>query len=226
FESAHDLFIEPAVQETMRHTHNVLGFLLTWPDIIQFANSMYAFGHIFITLAVAAWLYVDHRAGFRMVRNVMLITNAAAFALYELYPLAPPRLTSGLRYDGRAFHFQDTMGHVLGTGTLNGTPIAYNPFSAMPSIHVAWALIIGISLVILARHAVLKALGALYPLIMTFAVLVTANHYVLDAIGAAAVVLLAGAIVFGTEQIRSRLRQRTGSLHEPPAISPPILKSA
>jgi membrane-associated phospholipid phosphatase len=91
---------------------------------------------------------------------------------------------------------------------LNGTPIAYNPFSAMPSVHVAWALIVGVSLIVLARRAPVKAFGALYPLLMTVTVVVTANHYVMDAVGAAAVVTVAAAAVFGLTLVRERSLRR------------------
>lgn len=185
FEASHGFFVEPALQRFFQHSHDLFGFLLTWGDVVDFADDFYAFCHIFVTLAVVVWIYVDHRPQFTFVRNVAFLTNALALAGYELYPMAPPRLTTGLIYDGRVFHFQDTMRHVLGTGTLNGTPIGYNPFSAMPSLHVAWALIAGVTILLVARNPLLRVFGVIYPAVMLFTVVVTANHYLLDAVGAA-----------------------------------------
>lgn len=206
FENAHNFFVEPGLQVFFRHTHDILGIPLTWAAVVDVADDVYAFCHIFVTLAVAMWIFVRHRKYFARLRNVMLVTNVLALVGYEVYPMAPPRLTTGLLYNHQAFQFQDTMRHILGTGTLNGTPIGYNPLSAMPSLHVAWAIIIGGSIVLLARHPLLRALGALYPGIMAFTVVITANHYVMDAVGAALVVMCATSVVL----IASFLSQHLG----------------
>jgi membrane-associated phospholipid phosphatase len=212
FEAAHGFFLEPAVQTFFERSHHLLGLVLTWSAVVAVANNVYAFCHIFVTLAVALWLYLEHRPSFAFVRNVTLFTNLLALLGYELYPTAPPRLTTDLIYDGHVFHFQDTMRHILGTGTLNGTPIGYNPLSAMPSLHVAWALIMGASLLLLARHPLLRFLGALYPLLMTFTVVVTANHYLMDAIGAALAVILATLLALLLSRARRTLRaERRGA---------------
>jgi hypothetical protein len=200
FEASHGFFVEPALQTFFRHAHDVFGLMLTWPDVVALANNVYAFCHIFVTLAVALWIYVYHRPRFALLRNVTLLTNVVALIGYELYPMAPPRLTTGLVYNHHLFAFQDTMRHVLGTGTLNGTPIGYNPLSAMPSLHVAWAIIMGATLVLAARHTLLRLLGALYPLLMAFTVVVTANHYVMDAFGAMVAVLLATGLALLLER--------------------------
>jgi hypothetical protein len=210
FEEAHDLFVEPATQLFFRHIHDVLGFPLSWSDVIAIANNVYAFGHIFVTGAVAVWVFVRYRRYFGVLRNTMLLTNLIALAGYELYPMSPPRLTTGLIYNGHAFVFQDTMRHILGTGKLNGTPIGYNPLSAMPSLHVAWAIIIGVTLVVLARNPLLRAFGAVYPVLMVFAVVVTANHYVMDAIGAALAVIVATAIALGWELFKDQRGRLSG----------------
>jgi hypothetical protein len=212
FEMAHNIFVEPALQVFFQHTHMILGVPLTWSLVVDVANNVYAFCHIFVTMAVAVWIFVRHRRSFARLRNVMLLTNILALVGYEVYPMAPPRLTTGLFYNGHAFHFQDTMRHILGTGTLNGTPIGYNPLSAMPSLHVAWAIIIGGTIVLLARHPLLRALGALYPGIMAFTVIITANHYVMDAVGAAIDVTCATVLVLLLSSLFQRLgrgRRRT-----------------
>ncbi len=205
-EAVHGFFVEPAAQTFFRHAHHLFGLVLTWSDVVRVANNVYAFGHIFVTLAVAAWLFVKHRPRFAFVRNVTLVTNVLALIGYELYSMAPPRLTTGLMYNREAFHFQDTMGHVLGTGTLNGTPIGYNPLSAMPSLHMAWAIIMGASLLLVARHPLVRLFGAIYPAIMAAAVVVTANHYIMDALGAALAVILATLLVVTFRVVERRFR--------------------
>lgn len=201
FEASHGFFVEPAMQHFFEQSHHLWGFVLTWADVADFADDVYAFCHIFVTLAVVAWLFVEHRGRFVLVRNVVFLTNALALVGYELFPMAPPRLASGIQYAGHAVHFQDTMRHVLGTGTLNGTPIAYNPFSAMPSLHVAWALIVGACLLLIARNPLIRVLGVVYPALMIFTVVVTANHFLLDVFGSAFVAGLATVLALGLQAL-------------------------
>jgi membrane-associated phospholipid phosphatase len=205
FEAAHGFFVEPAWQTFFRHIRSLLGIPLNWADVVQFANSVYGFCHIFVTLLVAVWIFARHRDRFPFVRNVMLITNALAFVAYEVYPVAPPRLTSGLIFNHHVFRFQDTMQHVIGSGKLNGVPIGYNAYSAMPSVHAAWALVIGLSVIWLARNPLLRIFGALYPGVMVFTIVVTGNHYLMDAIGGALAVMVAVLIALGIERIRRTL---------------------
>jgi hypothetical protein len=204
FEATHGFFVEPALQTFFRHGQHLLGLTITWAAVVHVANNVYAFGHIFVTLAVCAWVYVFHRRRFPLVRNLMLFTNALAAVVYEVFPTAPPRLTTGLRFAGHPFHFQDTMQHVIGDGKLNGVPIGYNPFSAMPSLHVAWAIIVGVTLILLARQPLIRLFGAIYPGIMVMTVVVTGNHYLMDAIGAVAVVAIALVPAMAIERARRR----------------------
>ena len=57
----------------------------------------------------------------------------------------------------------------------------FNPYAAVPSMHVAFALMIAWPLARLARHRVLGLLWLLYPLLITFVIVVTANHFIVDA---------------------------------------------
>ena len=59
----------------------------------------------------------------------------------------------------------------------------FNPYAAVPSMHVAFALMIAWPLARLARHRDRRAsLWLLYPLVMTFVIVVTANHFIVDAV--------------------------------------------
>ena len=57
----------------------------------------------------------------------------------------------------------------------------FNPYAAVPSMHVAFALMIGWPLARLARSRLVAGLWLLYPLLMTFVIVVTANHFLADA---------------------------------------------
>ena len=98
-----------------------------------------------------------------------------------LFPVAPPRFMPG---------FVDTM--ALYGFNVDGSAAGplYNPYAAMPSLHVGWSLLAGIAMIAAARSWWLKAAGMALPVLMTCAVIITGNHYLLDVIAGAAVVLV------------------------------------
>ncbi|HLJ68455.1 MAG TPA: phosphatase PAP2 family protein [Chloroflexota bacterium] len=190
FEAAHGFWIEPAWQTFFLHTHRILTFTVSYLDMAHLMNGMYVFGHIFVTLGVAIWVYFYRREHFRLVRNTVILTNALALLIYETFPVAPPRMTTNLLFDHHPFHFTDTLYGILSGGKIVGTQLGYNEFSAMPSIHMAWALIAAGAVVVLSRRLLPKLL-AFYPALMLLAVVVTGNHYLLDAMASVPLVALA-----------------------------------
>ena len=58
--------------------------------------------------------------------------------------------------------------------------IFINPYAAVPSMHCAFALMIGVTGVAVCRHWWSKACWALWPLLIAWVVIVTANHYWVD----------------------------------------------
>jgi len=67
-----------------------------------------------------------------------------------------------------------------------------NPYAAIPSLHTAYALIFGVSGVVLARRWWIRGMWALYPGLVVLSIVATANHFVLDAVAGATVAVLAG----------------------------------
>ncbi|MDE3025714.1 MAG: phosphatase PAP2 family protein, partial [Acidobacteriota bacterium] len=65
-----------------------------------------------------------------------------------------------------------------------------NPYAAMPSLHAADALIVGVVLVSLCRSVWAKAIWAIWPAWVWFCVLATANHFLLDVIAGIGVALV------------------------------------
>ncbi len=190
FEAAHDLWIEPGIQSFFAHTHTYLGITVSWSQVTTVVDMLYGQGHILFTLAFAVWVFMCRRALFAFLRNIFLLTNTFAVLLYESFPLAPPRLASGLRYDGHPYHFLDAV-----FGGARGLKIGFNEYAAMPSVHVAWALIVGLTLAWAAKPLLIRALALSYPVIMILVVIITGNHYLLDALGAIGVVLASGVLV-------------------------------
>ena len=185
YEIEHGFWIEPGMQHFFAETHHILGLTIRWNFVDLIINTLYGPGHVVFTVAFALWVFAFRRQLFSLLLPVFLVTNALAVVLYEAYPLAPPRLTPSLEYGGRPFHFLDP---VFGNGA--GVRVGFNEYAAMPSIHIAWSLIVGVTLVLTAQPLLVRVLAAVYPAIMLATVVITGNHYLLDAAGGAAVVAL------------------------------------
>ena len=71
-----------------------------------------------------------------------------------------------------------------------------NPFAALPSLHVGWALLLGVGIWLArpprpAGRRAAVVVAVLLPLTQTVAVVVTANHYLLDVLAGVVVAALA-----------------------------------
>jgi membrane-associated phospholipid phosphatase len=186
-------------------TRHFLLLTITWPEMAHFWNGIYVLGHVFVTLGVAFWLYFYRRPTFGLVRNIVIATNILALLIYESFPMAPPRLTTHLTFDHHSFTFQDTVFGVAAAGGRFVTqPLKYNEFSALPSVHMAWALIVGGALLWLARPLLVKALGIVYPSLMLVAIVVTGNHYIMDAVASVFIVIGAFAIAFALDRLKGK----------------------
>jgi membrane-associated phospholipid phosphatase len=156
--------------------------------IIDFANFMYVNSHFVITTSALVWLYLRHNDRFYFVRNMFVVAMGLALIGYLLVPTAPPRFFPELG-------FVDTLSYYVNVKHDSGlVTLFFNPYAAVPSMHVAFSLLIAVPALLIVRRKVVKALWALYPLVVTFVVVVTGNHWLMDAI-AGATVAAASAIV-------------------------------
>lgn len=154
---------------------------LQHPWLMQAANAFYLVGHVPVLLAVAVWLYRWHHWAYRWFRNAFLLSALLGLTLYVVLPVAPPRFLPG---------FVDTLKR---SGiNLDGSAIGllYNPYAAMPSLHVGWALLAGVAVFACARPWWLRAAGLALPVLMTLAVLATGNHYLLDIVAGTIIALI------------------------------------
>lgn len=161
-----------------------------WQDVLaanaasmQFFNAVYMWGHLPLIAVLAVWLYVRHRPDFRLTRNAVLISGGLALIVFQLFPVAPPRLLPG-------FGFVDTAAKVSGVYDTVEPKIFFNPYAAMPSMHVGWVLLMGLALWRHAGWRIARWFGAVLPLFMAVAVVATGNHYFLDALSGVATALL------------------------------------
>jgi len=142
--------------------------------LLTAANWMYVNSHFVVTTTFLIWLYIARNHAFYYVRNMFMIAMGLALVLYVAFPTAPPRFMP-------EWGFTDTVAAFVGEAASRSADLLYNPFAAVPSMHVAFALMIAIPAVKLVRTRALKVAWALYPVVVTFVVVVTANHFWLDA---------------------------------------------
>jgi membrane-associated phospholipid phosphatase len=185
-ERALGLFFEPGFQDV------VLG--QTW--LRDFANFMYVNSHFMITTTFLIWLYLARNHAYYYVRNMFMIAMGLALVGYLVFPTAPPRFMPELG-------FSDTVANFVGQSAESNANVLYNPFAAVPSMHVAFALMIAVPAVQLIRRRPLKVLWALYPALVTFVVVVTANHWWLDA-ALGALVAVVSAVAASAALARAR----------------------
>jgi hypothetical protein len=82
----------------------------------------------------------------------------------------------------------DTIADVSGVDLDSGVVAQlYDPLAAMPSIHVAYAVVTAAGIADASASPTLRRLAPVYPPLVAAVVFVTANHYVLDAVAGAAV---------------------------------------
>ena len=163
-ERALGLFFEPALQ--------------TWAQgqqwIVTGANWLYVNSQFVVTTTFLLWLYIARNYAFYYVRNMFMVAMGLALVGYVAYPTAPPRYLP-------EWGFTDTVAAFVGHNAEQSANVLYNPFAAVPSMHVAFALMIGIPAFKLTKHRALKAFWAFYPVLITFVVMVTGNHFWSDA---------------------------------------------
>jgi membrane-associated phospholipid phosphatase len=136
------------------------------------------------------WVYLRRNGAFTRFRNTILLANGLGLIGYVLLPTAPPRFFTSIG-------FTDTLSHLGGLNHGSGlVELASNPYAAMPSLHAADALIVGVVLASVARRWPVKVLWLLWPLWVWFAVMATGNHFWLDVFAGIVLGTIALAIVY------------------------------
>jgi hypothetical protein len=154
---------------------------LPHPLIVQFFNLYYDSLHFPVLIACMVWLFVRHRDLYGRWRTT-LVAFTGICLLVQFIPVAPPRMLPGTGLVDTA---------VLYHQSVYSTTAGFDPdqLSAMPSVHVGWALLVAAAIITTLRSR-WRWLAVLYPCMTTLAVIVTANHFWLDGIVAAAILAL------------------------------------
>lgn len=165
------LDVEPGVQRLLLPRRRLLAVL----------NGAYMTLNVGLTVGWLAHLYHRRDPAFFRYRRAMALATAGAQPVYLLFPASPPR---------KLDHLVDTIAEAgldLDSGLVSKL---YCPIGAMPSIHVAYAIVVAAAVRATARPRWLRSAAPAYPPAVALTVLATANHYFLDGVAGA---LLGGA---------------------------------
>ncbi len=171
------------------------------PLLVQALNLYYASLHFVVLISCLVWVYAWHRRQYPQVRIALVLFTAGALMI-QFLPVAPPRMLRGDgMVDTAARYGQSVYGSVAGFNA--------DQLSAMPSVHVGWALLVAVVIVQVSRSR-WRWLALSYPVLTLLAVVVTANHFWLDGIAAALLLALALLVQRAGQAVRRRLRARRG----------------
>jgi membrane-associated phospholipid phosphatase len=181
------VFVEPSIQAWALSNH--------W--LMDIADWTYLNAHYFVTLGALVFIYLRRNDSFYFVRNMFMIAMAIALVGYAVYPTAPPRLLP-------EWGFTDSIQQFTGITVEHGPGSALlNFYAAVPSMHVCFALMIGLPMARFVKRWPAKLAWRLYPLLITFVVVATGNHYLTDVFLGA---MTAGASALLADRLLARVR--------------------
>ena len=167
------IHVEPALQRA----------LLPRRRLVAVLNVAYVTLNVALTVGWLMTLFRRRDPAFHRLRRAAVLTTLGAQPVFVLFPLAPPRTQDG---------FVDTIESVSGLDLDRGLVAElYDPIAAMPSIHVAFAVVTAAGLRDAGRSPGTRRLAPGYPPAVALVVFATANHYVLDAVAGWALARLA-----------------------------------
>lgn len=162
---------EATLQHPLLHHHALL----------VATNYYYAYAHWVSVDLVLAWLWLRHSSTYLLTRTALVLFTGCCLLLH-LVSTAPPRLLSqtGL---------VDTAA-LLGQSVYGDSPGISDHLSAMPSVHVGWAVLFAVA-AWMTRSTTAKALATAHAVLTSYVVVVTGNHFWLDGVVAALLVAVA-----------------------------------
>jgi PAP2 superfamily protein len=171
-------------------------------DVLMAMASWTYWGSQFTVLGLALlWVYLRRNEAFYRFRNAVMLANLIGLVGYVLLPTAPPRMFPD-------FGFIDSLSDFGGISHGSAVvQLASNPYAAVPSLHAADALILGIVLATLVKSRFLKAVWLAWPVWVWIVVMATGNHFWVDIAAGVVVAGVASTVVYGRSW-RARLAAR------------------
>lgn len=160
--------VEPALQRAV----------LRFPRAVHGLNLGYGLFNVSLTVGWLVLLYRRRDPEYHRLRRACVLAHLGAQPVFLFFPVEPPRALDG---------FVDTLSEVSGVDLEHPFLVRfYNPVAAMPSLHVAFAVLTGAAIAERVESPVAKTVVLGYAPLVSLVVAATGNHYVLDAVGGAA----------------------------------------
>jgi hypothetical protein len=160
----------------------------TW--VIWLLNHLYLAAQLVVLPGSLIFLYRRARPLYERLRNTILATWLISIPVCAACPVAPPRLAD--------MGLVDTISNQTGFALDSGlTTSFYNQLAAVPSLHVGFAVAIGIAVAAAVQRPVLKVLALMWGPTIGLAVVATGNHFVFD--------IVAGLVAAGAGYVLGNL---------------------
>ncbi len=165
-------------------------------------NWYYAVMHFAVPALALFLLLLRAPRVYARLRSALIAATVAGLAVFWLWPVAPPRLLPHGGYVDAV-----AMLPTLGGGPYDGPygTVGENPYAAVPSLHVAWALWAAVAVWALTRRALPRLLAGGHVLLTVVIIVATANHLLVDAVAGAAVTALGVAAAAALSPAQSAL---------------------
>jgi hypothetical protein len=160
-------------------------------------NRLYLLAQLGVIPAALIFLYNRSWQLYATLRNTILATWLLSVPVYGLFPVAPPRLAE--------IGVVDTISTQTGMNmSSNFSTSFYNEFAAVPSLHVGFAVAVGLALFAALRNPALRFLALLWGPLIALVVVATGNHFVFDAVAG----IVAAVLGYGLGAMAARIRIR------------------
>jgi membrane-associated phospholipid phosphatase len=136
-------------------------------------NHLYLAAQLLVVPGALVFLYRRSRPVYERLRNTILATWLISIPVYAAFPVAPPRLADIGLVDTITAQTGFAMDSAL-------TTKFYNELAAVPSLHVGFAVAVGIAVAAAVQHRGAKLLALTWGPLIGLAVVATGNHFVFD----------------------------------------------
>ena len=161
------LHVEPDLQRVF----------LPYRRLMHVLNVSYATLNVGLTVVWLMRLFRRRHPAYHGARRAIALTTLGAQPFFLLLPTAPPRSLD---------HLVDTIAEISRVDLDAGLVARlYHPLAAMPSIHVAYAVVTAAEVAEATESRLLRRVVPAYPPLVALVVFVTGNHYVIDAVAGA-----------------------------------------
>jgi hypothetical protein len=145
---------------------------------MRFFNFVYFWQDFPLIACVGLLMYFRRRSHYTFARDAILFSGACALVAYSLFPVAPPRLVpeTGVIDTLQAFNNLSYQAQ--------STSFFVNPYAAMPSLHVGWAVLLAVGVWrAFPGNRLVQVLCVLHPVTQWASTVVTGNHFWIDGVG-------------------------------------------